>query len=187
MRKAVEEMLVDGEETLRHRKSMSTRVPNTEGKAINTYIGAVIESVINGGVEELSKVSDSQSAIPRTRWWGAFLNLLEDRLGIRLRNEGGAMAVIPSPFLVFVRSQNTIRRRYNVPAHRREPGAIVHELSAESQTAGGWTNLVSLLYIGKPLGGCLDIPRVLIRMVDQSQPTERPLETIDQERGRRRR
>ena len=64
-----------------------------------TYIGAVVISIAYSRIKELGEMTDRQAAIPGAWRRSALSDFLEDSFGVGLRNQRGAMAVVPSPFL----------------------------------------------------------------------------------------
>lgn len=64
-----------------------------------THVGSIVESVPDGCIEELGKMSDSETTISGAGWRHAGLDFLENRCCIGFRNQRSTMAIIPGSFL----------------------------------------------------------------------------------------
>jgi hypothetical protein len=86
-------------------------------------------------------MTNSEPAIARTRGCSALLNVIDDRLGIWLREESQPMGVIPSSLLTICRDGEMrlgldIDQRLCSPARRSVPVKVVFDPEYESRWGG---------------------------------------------------
>ncbi len=141
---------------------------STEG---GTHIWPIVKAIVYREVEELREVPDSQTAIARARRGCALPDLLEDVCSVRFGYERCAMAVVPRSFLERddgFRERSIGRGKGHTCSSLRTCKS--HEPCPRPHSEP--TNLVGLLYGGEPLGRAFYIVRVLVGVVDESEPPE---------------
>ena len=94
---AVEEIPIDGEEALQ--QGIGRRGAGAVWYESNTYIGPIVETAVDGYVEELGEMPDGEAAISCARGRCTALDFFKDICSIWLRYQGSTMAVVPHPFL----------------------------------------------------------------------------------------